>query len=222
MVDKYRVQSDGRVFGPFTAERLVDLLVDGKVGEDALVCPQGETEWVPWSSVPALGGEGEVDGSVVGDDVDSAAEYMDSLSVDEDAGGGDDGDTYSIRGTAETAEPSGSGIPLPGAATTPAATDEQPSNVAPEGNRAPPRKRPQRAPEPESEWDDFEEDSPVAVGDVAELVEVDVEAPGFLVEVSPYGISQRHGRLMVVVGLWGFGILAAGFVVSFTLYLMRS
>jgi hypothetical protein len=234
MVDKYRVQSDGRVFGPFTAERLVDLLVDGKVGEDAMVCPQGETEWVPWSSVPALGGEGEVDGSVVEEDVESAGEYMDSLFVNgEEDGGepdGDDEDTYAIHGATEVAQPAGSGIPLPGVATRSAATDEQSANVAPVTNGAaaagPPEMTPEPEPEPDSEWDVVEEDSVVADREVAELVAVDVDAPGFLVEVSSYGISEREFRLMVVVGLWGLGILSAGFVVSFTRYfaldLMRS
>jgi hypothetical protein len=59
-VPDYRVRTGSRVFGPFKADRLADLFLDGKLDSDAMVCRSGETEWVAWSDVPELSGVGAV------------------------------------------------------------------------------------------------------------------------------------------------------------------
>jgi hypothetical protein len=50
---------------------------------------------------------------------------------------------------------------------------------------------------------------------------VDVDAPGFLVEVSPLGLSRRERWLMVTVGLWGLGVLVSSVMMSVTYQIAR-
>jgi hypothetical protein len=211
--------------GPFKADRLVGLLVDGKIDADAMVCLSGETEWVAWSDVPELGGGGvvELDGVVVGDDVDDAADYMGSLSINDKDGVGsnsveDDG-VYAIRGIEKEPEASGSGIPLP--ETVPESASGGDDSVPP-----PPVKKSaaEKSEPPVDEDSVFELDEDVEYGQdvfLEEEAEVDVDAAGFVVEVSSWGLSERERRVMAAVAVWGFGLLGAFGVVSVTYWVAR-
>ena len=224
MEDMYRVRFEGRVVGPFTAERLVDLLVDGKVDAGSMVSASGETEWVPWSSVPELGGGDEVEegGSVIGDTVGHAATYLDSLTINDQSGTipfvDEDADVYAIRGLPSSAEDTGSGIPLPAVARQSPPVDESDTHAGGATGGPLPTAEDLDA---DSVWEDEKFDECEIIESTEEESRVDVDAPGVLVEVSPLGLSRRERRLMVTVGLWGLGVLVSSLIMSVTYHIAR-
>jgi hypothetical protein len=220
--------------GPFKADRLVGLLVDGKIDPEAMVCLSGETEWVAWSDVPELGGGGvvESDGVVVGDDVDDASDYMESLSFNDKEGGGsssvEDDVVYTIRGVEKEPVASGSGIPLPKTVSKSKSKSKSKLKSASSGDDSvsPPTVTKAAAGSSElpvdgdSEWE-LDEDVEYGMDVFLDEEDVDVDAVGFVVEVSPWGLSERERRLMTAVAVWGFGLLGAFGVVSVTYWLAR-
>jgi hypothetical protein len=223
--DSYRVRTGSRVLGPFKADRLIDLLVEGKIDAEVMVCRSGETEWVAWSDVPELGGGSVVEsgGVVVGDDVDDAADYMKSLSIDVKDGGGsnseEDDEVYALRGIDEVPEAIGSGIPLP--KTVPESASSGDDSVSPPTvtKTAAGSSRPPVA--DDSEWDIDEDIESVADVLLDEEYDVDVDAADFVVEVSSGGLNESERRLIKVVAVCGFVLIGAFVVVAVTYWVAR-
>src|SRR5262249_13613963 len=52
----YYMARDGTTYGPYPQESFPSMLAAGQVVPEDLVCPEGGSDWVPLSSVPALSG----------------------------------------------------------------------------------------------------------------------------------------------------------------------
>tara|TARA_Y100000588_G_scaffold359025_1_gene417691 strand:- start:315 stop:770 length:456 start_codon:yes stop_codon:yes gene_type:complete len=64
----FRVRSGGRVFGPFSLQRISELIAGGRIDNVAMVCEEGHDQWVPLSTV--LGSGEDVPGDELVDDPD--------------------------------------------------------------------------------------------------------------------------------------------------------